>query len=67
LLKYSSVLLIHKLYKLMKGEQIFDNPFVAFDNSAASLTMLDVIDNMKHLIPKITFLHVHKPQKIYLQ
>lgn len=51
----------------MKGEQIFDNPFVAFDNSAASLTMLDVIDNMKHLIPKITFLHVHKPQKIYLQ
>jgi hypothetical protein len=22
---------------------------------------------MKHIIPKITILHVHKPQKIYLQ
>lgn len=50
----------------MKREQIFDNPFIAFDNSLTCYKMLDVIDEMKHLIPKITILHVYKPQKLYV-
>jgi hypothetical protein len=57
----------NKLYILMKGDKIFDSPLIAFDNSALSITMLDVIDNIKHLIPKITILHVHNSTKIYLQ
>ena len=28
--------------------------------------MLDIIDDMKHLIPKMTILHVYNPQKIYM-
>jgi len=51
----------------MKGDKIFDSPLIAFDNSSLSITMLDVFDNMKNLIPKITILHVHNPSKIYLQ
>lgn len=49
----------------MKGEQIFDYPFVAFDNSALNLKMLDLVDNMKHLVNRLTILHVHNPQKMY--
>lgn len=50
----------------MKGEQIFDSPYVAFDNSPHSLILLDIIDAMKPLLPKLTILHVHNPKKIYL-
>jgi uncharacterized protein YcgI (DUF1989 family) len=53
-------------YIFMKGDQIFDNPFVAFDNSAHSLMVLDIIDSMGSAIPKITILHVHNPKKNYL-
>lgn len=50
----------------MKGEHVFDSPFVAFDNSDLNLKMLDLIDNMKHLVTRLTILHVHNPQKMYL-
>lgn len=50
----------------MKGDQIFDFPFVAFDNSPLNHKMLDLIDNMKHLVTRLTILHVHNPQKKYL-
>lgn len=50
----------------MKGEQIFDCPFVAFDNSDLNVKMLDIIDNMKHLVNRVTILHVHNPSKIYM-
>lgn len=29
--------------------------------------MLDIVDNMKHLFGKLTFLHVRNPHKLYLQ
>ncbi len=51
----------------MKGDQIFDSPFIAFDNSPHSLMMLDIIDTMKNVIPKITILHVHNLKKKYLK
>lgn len=50
----------------MKGDKIFDCPFVAFDNSPHSIMVLDIIDNMSQLIPKINVLHVHNPKKVYL-
>ena len=50
----------------MKGEKIFDSPFVAFDNSAHSIMVLDIIDTMKVSIPKINIVHVHKPKKSYI-
>lgn len=50
----------------MKGEQIFDCPFVAFDNSDLNVKMLDLIDNIKHLVSRVTILHVHNPNKIYM-
>lgn len=28
--------------------------------------MLDLLDNMKHLVNRVTILHVHNPQKIYM-
>jgi hypothetical protein len=49
----------------MKGEQIFDCPFVAYDNSNLNFKMLDLIDNIKHLVTRVNILHVHNPQKIY--
>ena len=50
----------------MKGDKIFDSPFVAFDNSPHSIMVLDIIDSMRQLIPKVNILHVHNPKKIYL-
>ncbi len=50
----------------MKGDQIFDNPLVAFDNSQHSFYILDIIDSMKPFIPKISILHVHNSKKLYL-
>jgi len=49
----------------MKGDKIFDCPFVAYDNSPHSVMVLDIIDNMRQLIPKVNILHVHNPKKIY--
>jgi hypothetical protein len=51
----------------MKGDQVFDSPFVAYDHSELSLKMLTIVDNLKHLLPKLTILHVHNPSKLYLQ
>jgi hypothetical protein len=28
--------------------------------------MLDLIDNMKHLVNRVTILHVHNPAKLYI-
>lgn len=53
-------------YILMKGDRIFDCPFVAFDNSPHSLMVLDIIDDMKQLTPKVNILHVHNPKKVYM-
>lgn len=50
----------------MKGEQIFDSPLVAFDNSPHSFMTLNIIDSMKVLLPKVTILHVHNSKKVYL-
>ena len=50
----------------MKGDRIFDCPFVAFDNSPHSIMLLDIIDNMKLVIPTVNIVHVHNPKKIYL-
>ena len=50
----------------MKGEKIFDNPCVAFDNSPHSHMLLDIIDSMKGAIPKINIIHVHNPKKNYM-
>lgn len=50
----------------MKGEQIFDCPFVAYDHSDLNVKMLDLIDNIKHLVNRLTILHVHNPNKIYM-
>ena len=50
----------------MKGDRIFDCPFVAFDNSPHSLMVLDIIDNLKQVIPKVNIMHVHNPKKVYL-
>lgn len=50
----------------MKGEKIFESPFVAFDNSPHSLLVLDILDSMKAAIPKLNIVYVHNPKKIYL-
>ena len=50
----------------MKGDQIFDSPFVAFDHSEHSLMLLDIIDSMKASVPRINILHVHNQKKNYL-
>jgi len=47
----------------MKGDQIFDSPFVAFDHSEHSLMLLDIIDSMKASMLRVTILHVHNPKK----
>ena len=48
----------------MQNNYYFFNKII---QNSLSITMLDVFDNMKNLIPKITILHVHNPSKIYLQ
>ena len=50
----------------MKGEKIFDNPCIAFDNSPHSLMALEIIDSMKGAIPKMNIIHVQNPRKIYM-
>ena len=50
----------------MKGDKIFDTPFVAFDNSPHSLMVLDIIDSMRTSIPKISITYVHNPKKNYM-
>jgi len=39
---------------------------VAYDNSPLNQKMLDLIDNMKHLVNRVTILHVHNPAKLYI-
>lgn len=40
---------------------------MAYDSSDVNEWMLDIVDNMKHLFGKLTFLHVRNPHKLYLQ
>ena len=50
----------------MKGDKIFDNPCVAYDNSPHSHMVLNIIDSMKTNIPKMNIIHVHNPKKMYM-
>lgn len=50
----------------MRGDKIFDNPCIAFDNSPHSLMLLDIMDSMKGSIPKVNIIHVHNPKKSYI-
>ena len=44
----------------------FDSPLVAFDNSEVSLKVLDIVEQVKGSLSRLTILHVHNPQKIYI-
>jgi hypothetical protein len=55
----------HKLY-FMKGDEIWDNPLVAYDGSPHSLMVLEAIDDMRALLPRVNILHVHNSKKVYL-
>jgi len=50
----------------MRGDKIFDNPCIAYDNSPHSLMLLDIMDSMKHSIPKVNIIHVNNPKKSYM-
>jgi hypothetical protein len=50
----------------MKGDEIWDNPLVAYDGSPHSLMVLEAIDDMRALLPRVNILHVHNSKKVYL-
>ena len=47
--------------------ELTDSPLLAFDNSPLSLVAMDIVENYKTKFTQLTILHVHNPQKLYIQ